>query len=50
MVFFLNEADLEALAQDWDNKMVVLTINDVSGVTDLTCTAQVVSNGNTVTA
>lgn len=49
-VFVLDAALLAQLAADWDNKMVILTINDLTGISDLTCTAQVVSNGNTVTA
>ena len=49
MVFYLGEADLETLAQNWDTKMIVLTINDVSGVTDLTCTAQIRSGTVVVT-
>lgn len=37
-------------AGSWDTKMIILTINGVDAVTDLTCTAQVVSNGVTVEA
>lgn len=48
--FVLDAAMLAELAQNWDAKMVILTINDLTNVSDLTCTAQVTANGVTVTA
>ena len=49
-IFVLDANDAAKLAADWDNKMVILTINDLTGVSDLTCTAQISSSVNTVTA
>ena len=48
--FTLDNALLIQLAEDWDNKAVVLTINDLTNVSDLTCTAQVVSGNVVVSA
>ena len=48
--FTLGEELLAQYAGAWDTKMVTLTINDLTGVSDLTCTAQVVANGVTVAA
>lgn len=48
--FTLDANLLAEYAGAWDTKMITLTINDLTNVTDLTCTAQVVANGVTVNA
>ena len=48
--FTLDTALTAQLAADWDNKVVVLNITDLTGVSNLTCTAQVVCGTVTVTA
>ena len=48
---FTEDADLVAdYLSDWDNKMFTLTISDLTGISDLACTAYVVANGVTVEA
>ena len=48
--FVLGAELLAQLAANWDSKAVVLTINDISSVEILSCTAQVVSGDVIVTA
>ena len=48
--FELSAAQLAQYAGAWDKTMIVLTIVDLEGITDLTCTGQVVANGVTVNA
>ena len=48
--FTLDSTLLAQYAGNWDTKMITLTFVDLTNVTDLTCTAQIVANGVTVTA
>ena len=41
---------IEQYVGNWDFKMFVLTINDMTGIENLDCTAQVISNGTVVEA
>ena len=45
--FVLGSDLANAYANDWDTKMIVLTINGTENITDLACTARVVSAGVT---
>ena len=48
--FELGADMLAKYVANWDTKMIILTINDTTGIADLECTAQVVSHGVTVEA
>ena len=48
--FTLDAALLAQYAGNWDTKMITLTFVDLTGVSDLTCTAQISANGVTVKA
>lgn len=48
--FTLNGELMQQYAGQWDTKMIILTFADLTGVADLTCTAQITANGATVKA
>ena len=48
--FVLNETDLALYAGNWDTKMIILTIKDISAVSNVNCVAQIVADKVVVTA
>ena len=48
--FVLSEDLAAEYAAGWDSKMIVLTMPNLAGISNLVCTAQITANGVTVTA
>jgi hypothetical protein len=48
--FELSAENLALYAGNWDTKMIILTIKDISAVSNVNCVAQVVANGVTIDA